>query len=466
MESGNVATTECEQDLEILYHTLAREVLRVLELAQRTEPLDRVVRVELAVDAAEPYAWLSAQPFEQKILWSDRTRCWTSAGAGVADLVEPGYGNDLDEMIRRVQALRGTSARYFGGVRFDTRRETAPEWEPFGTFRFVLPRFEFVERDGLAVLACNLVFPRDLNRRPQLLQEIQRLQLPAGGRRDDLSLPEYRRDVPDREGWIRNVEWGLDAFVAGTLGKVVFARKVDFGFSDDVDPVRLLEKLHTATPDCFHFCFQVDSNTAFLGASPERLFLREGREVLSEAVAGTRPRGDSAEDDERLCDELFHSQKDRLEHAYVQRSVTTMLTRLCTDVTADTDPVEMRLARGRHLLSRIRGVLREGTNDVEIIRALHPTPAVGGHPTGAALEAIREREAFDRGWYAGPIGWIGTDSAEFAVGIRSGLVRGDTLSLYSGAGIVPGSKPEAEHEEIEQKISDFIRILGLDNRRS
>jgi menaquinone-specific isochorismate synthase len=94
--------------------------------------------------------------------------------------------------------------------------------------------------------------------------------------------------------------------------------------------------------------------------------------------------------------------------------------------------------------------------------ALHPTPAVGGHPTSDALKAIRDLEPFDRGWYAGPVGWIGSRGAEFAVALRCGLVRRDTLSLYSGCGIVEGSKPDAEWKEIEQKISDFIRVFGLE----
>jgi menaquinone-specific isochorismate synthase len=100
-----------------------------------------------------------------------------------------------------------------------------------------------------------------------------------------------------------------------------------------------------------------------------------------------------------------------------------------------------------------------------VLRALHPTPAVGGYPNGEALEEIRAFEPFDRGWYAGPIGWIGADAAEFAVGIRSGLVRGSRLALFSGAGIVEGSVPEDEWAEIEQKIGDFTGMFGFDPAR-
>jgi len=123
---------------------------------------------------------------------------------------------------------------------------------------------------------------------------------------------------------------------------------------------------------------------------------------------------------------------------------------------------EMKLARGRHLVSRARGTLREGVTDWDVLEALHPTPAVGGHPKEEALAEIRTSEPFDRGWYAGPVGWISADAAEFAVGIRSGLVSGRTLRLFSGAGIVAGSVPEEEWAEIEQKIGDFTRIFGAE----
>jgi menaquinone-specific isochorismate synthase len=100
--------------------------------------------------------------------------------------------------------------------------------------------------------------------------------------------------------------------------------------------------------------------------------------------------------------------------------------------------------------------------DAEVLLALHPTPAVGGYPRREALEEIRALEPFDRGWYAGPVGWIGAEGSEFAVGIRSGLVRGNSLALFSGAGIVAGSVPEDEWAEIEQKIGGFVRVFGLE----
>ena len=119
----------------------------------------------------------------------------------------------------------------------------------------------------------------------------------------------------------------------------------------------------------------------------------------------------------------------------------------------------MKLSKLQHLLMKFSGLLKEKTQDSDILESIHPTPAVGGVPSEKASAEIENIENFDRGWYAGPVGWIGKDEAEFAVAIRSGLVFENELYLYSGAGIVEGSNPENEWEEIENKIAGFMNAL-------
>ena len=167
-------------------------------------------------------------------------------------------------------------------------------------------------------------------------------------------------------------------------------------------------------------------------------------------------------DDEGLRDELLHSAKDRVEHTYVSKGIREALEPLCEELEIEDSVADMKLARGRHLRSKIRGKLGDGVTDAGLLEAMHPTPAVGGYPRDRAREEIRVLEPFDRGWYAGPVGWIGAEASEFAVGLRSGLVRGQTLALFSGAGIVAGSVPEEEWAEIEQKIGDFTGMFGLE----
>jgi menaquinone-specific isochorismate synthase len=426
---------------------------------------ERVVRLAVPVGRTNPFGWLREQRLFPKTYWSGRGERSGVAAVGIADVREMAVSEGTGSLPRLLASLPdtgGSTARYYGGARFDALRKPDEEWAAFGAYRFVLPRFELHAGDGETVLVCNLVFPRDAQGGTEIMEQIEDLSLPLGAFGASLPIPVRRVDSPDFRGWKANVERALGAFSEGRLGKVVLARRAEMGFDGDIDATLLLEGLKEATPNCFHFYIEPESGVAFLGASPERLFSRDGSSVVSEAVAGTRPRGVSSEDDEGLRDDLLRSAKDLSEHAFVRTGIREALSPLCEELESDGDVAEMRLARGRHLRSRVSGKLRDGVTDAGLLEALHPTPAVGGHPRDGALEEIRDQEPFDRGWYAGPVGWIGAEASEFAVGIRSGLVRGRTLDLYSGAGIVSGSVPDEEWAEIEQKISDFTGMFGLE----
>lgn len=435
-------------DITAAWHTLSCRVERVLAGDHSQEP--QVARLSMPVRDVEPLAWLRGQQSYPKLYWLGRDDGLEVAAAGAADV--------------REEVPASPRARYFGGMRFDPGVEAGKRWRAFGKGRFVLPRFELYPRadvSGGSVLVLNLMLPRDAERLEEVLEEIENLEEP---RESPFALtpPLSRENSPGWPGWKVGVERALSEFGERRLGKVVLARRSQFVFGEQPDPLAFAESLRETTPGCFRFYVEPERGAAFFGASPERLFRREGRTLLSEAVAGTRPRGDSDADDEELREELLESRKDLSEHAYVRESIREKLENLCERLEVDPRPSEMKLAQGRHLLSRVRGTLREDVTDAEVLAALHPTPAVGGHPKEKALALIRELEPFDRGWYAGPIGWVGADEAEFAVGIRSGLLRGRELAMFFGNGVVPGSTPAGEWAELEQKLASFTKVFGLE----
>ena len=224
----------------------------------------------------------------------------------------------------------------------------------------------------------------------------------------------------------------------------------------------MLHRLKDLSPGCFHFCYQFENETAFVGASPERLYRRNDRRIMTEALAATRPRGKTTAEDNRLKQELLETNKELIEQRYVADSIANTLGSICrwwnSDGNNDSDRV-LKLARVQHLITRFEGELADSIGDTEILNSLHPTPAVAGQPIPDAVDVIGQLEPFDRGWYAGPVGWVGKDTAEFAVAIRSGLLDGKQLRLYSGAGIVEGSTVNGEWDEIESKLGDFIASL-------
>jgi menaquinone-specific isochorismate synthase len=444
---------------------LADRVSRTLSdarLESLADPVERIARLAVPTGRVDPFRWLSEQRMFPKVYWSGRDDRAGVAAVGFADLREAGVAGSLSKLLASLPDSGVSGARYYGGGRFDPLGQPDEEWAAFSAYRFVLPRFELHAGETETMLVCNLVLPRDMDDASKIVQEIEDLSLPEGASRALLPEPTFREDSPDFQGWKENVERALEAFTEGRLGKVVLARRSEFVFCRDLDPTLLLESLKAATPGCFHFYAEPEDGIAFLGASPERLFRREGRSVQSEAVAGTRPRGVSSAEDEGLRDDLLHSAKDRSEHTYVSKGIREALEPHCEELEIEDCVSEMMLARGRHLRSKVSGTLRDGVTDATLLDTMHPTPAVGGHPRSEALERIHALEPFDRGWYAGPVGWIGAEDSEFAVGIRSGLVRGRTLALFSGAGIVAGSVTDEEWAEIEQKIGDFTGMFGLE----
>ncbi|HWR98005.1 MAG TPA: isochorismate synthase, partial [Candidatus Methanoperedens sp.] len=282
------------------------------------------------------------------------------------------------------------------------------------------------------------------------------------GQRALTALPAVleRADRPDRAAWVAAVEGALARIERGPLQKVVLARRTDFRLAEAPDPFLLLHRLRAANPEGFHFAFSPEGGATFLGVSPERLYRREGRHILSEAVAGTRRRGDSEREDQAIGDALLDSEKDRREHRFVADTVGRGLGELCRSYRADPEISLLKLSRIQHLRRGFEGTLRGQVDDVAIVAALHPTPAVAGNPTAAAVAEIAQREPFSRGWYAGPLGWVDPRGADFTVAIRSGLLSGSRLALFTGAGIVRGSRPIAEWEELENKLAGFVKVIG------
>ena len=432
---------------------------------RRSDPHAQLVRIALPYPTTDPLAWLAANDMDSAVYWSGRNDTVEVAGIGCADSVDKEATTDYKVVLHRLRTAIGSAPgdiRYYGGIRFDRYHDIADEWSAFSAYRFWLPRFEMHRERGHSRIICNLVFPEDQSRIDELLDDLNSLSEDGAALEPGkVNLePLSRVDFPDHAGWDETMEWALRAFRDAELEKIVLARRSDLTFGSSLDPVDLMARLRSLTHDCYHFLFQPERGSAFIGSSPERLISRSGRYVATEAVAGTRPRGGSPDEDAELSSQMLQSEKDRREHEFVRQSVAAAMAPLCTSFQQDQTVSVMRLASRMHLFSSMWGTLNEGVTDADLMRALHPTPAVGGVPTKTAMEAIGYFEPFDRGWYAGPVGWIGTDASEFAVGIRSALVAERKLSLFAGAGIVEGSVSSDEWDEVEQKISDFLQALA------
>lgn len=460
-------TTLFHQDM-IYPLTQAKEAMAacIRQIPAQVSSIDSVIRIfrcELSIEPINILYWLHNQKINTKIYWSDRNEAFEIGGVGVADRLKGegtlNYKRVFDYINSRLSADH-PRLRYYGGMSFDPSCQDS-EWKDFGMYQFIIPQFEIFNSKNQTTFAFNIA--TDTINSKNIENAVTQLnQFNFSTETTYRKAPRViaRSDFPDREQW--NAQFaGIRQDIGNkNYEKVVLARRSIFDFNVPPRSSALMKHLKDRTPDCFHFCFQPSSDTAFLGASPERLYKRERQEIFSEAIAGTRPRATEDGLDKELESQLLNSAKDAHEHKYVVDTIRAEMKRFCRQVRADETFTLQKLKGSQHLRTFFEGKLNNDVSDHEILQALHPTPAVGGTPTETAVTAIRETEPFGRGWYAGPIGYIGHEQAEFAVAIRSGLIKRNQLSLYAGAGIVRGSTSDDEWNEIENKISNFINVFN------
>lgn len=250
----------------------------------------------------------------------------------------------------------------------------------------------------------------------------------------------------------------LGAIRAGGVDKVVLVREVTVVADRPFHQHHLLERLRALHPSCL--AFAVDG---FVGASPELLLRRTGREVVSQPLAGTVARSGDPEEDRHLAAGLLASAKERSEHRIVVDAILGTLRPSCSHLAAPDLPHLLELRNVAHLATRVTGQLAAPTPDapmpgaLALAAALHPTPAVGGWPTAAALGYLAKFEELDRDRFAGPVGWVRADGdGEWWIGIRSALLDGPRARLMAGVGVVEGSDPAAELAETQLKLQALL----------
>jgi menaquinone-specific isochorismate synthase len=277
-------------------------------------------------------------------------------------------------------------------------------------------------------------------------------QAPAGIRWHDGSL-----SAPH---WEQAVAKAVTAIKANDpLRKVVLARDLYATATGPIDARVLLGRLAARYPECYTYACD-----GMVGASPELLIRRDGRQVSALVLAGTTPRGGSEPEDDALGAALLADAKNAEEHVYAVTSMRDSLEPLCETLDIEAHPVLLKLPNLQHLGTEVHGTLRAsreaGKSALALAGAVHPTAAVCGTPTGAAMELIRELEQMDRERYAGPVGWVDADgNGEFAIALRCAQLSGNTARLFAGCGIVAGSVPNAELAEAQVKFRPMRNAL-------
>ncbi len=461
--------------------------------AQKAAGLDRPVLAWTAariprVDVLELFA-RTAGLAKTRVLWTRPDAGLELVGIGSAWECVTGGPARFKDAGRAWRALvadavgegDGVGPLAVAGFAFSPEGAHVPEWDGFPGGALVLPMLSVRQAGRAAVLTLAAVIDpgapgsHDAQDRLRAVTDMLTPEDTRGGaaaegpandratRHGDQAAPRIVDEFPGAARWKGTVAKAARAVREGALRKVVLARQVRVR---DVlsDASGVIRRLREGYPGCTIFAV-ARGDRCFLGATPELLVrVRDGR-VMTGALAGSAPRGATGQEDRRLGDALLASAKDRQEHAVVVDDLRRAIEQVCTDVSVADSPVLLKVANVQHLFTPIAGRLQDHLCVLDLVERLHPSSAVGGSPRGEALDWMSRHEGLDRGWYAGPVGWIDrAGEGEFSVAIRSALLHGPDALLFAGCGIVADSDPDLEYAESQLKLRSMLSALNGGSR--
>lgn len=366
------------------------------------------------------------------------------------------------------------SGLYFvGGFSFQDQPQVH-HWKSFGTSAFVVPEWLIV-RDGQLSLLTITTKVNPTHTVAVLLDEIrnsihdvvERIRSFSRSESSKLSAEFYPHttDFPENsagsERFKASIRDAKTRIKSGEFKKIVLAREVSFKLNGEPEATQMLNFLRNEYPTCYTFMVRMNRYATFLGSTPEKLVALRSTFMLTDGLAGTISRGKTATEDTILERKLLQSEKDLSEHGFVVEAIGSRLRDITHNINYPQQPGIRKYNNVQHLYTPITASLNKNVSPLEIVEKLHPTPAVGGHPREATLPHIQPLERIDRGWYAGPVGWLNTHGrGEFCVAIRSGILLQNQARFFAGCGIVSDSDPEMELQETNLKLIPMTSALN------
>lgn len=432
---------------------------------------------------ADLLAFLHLGKGQPRVFWESEKSSLALAGFGIAARLTASGADRFAKIATQSQQLFANLQRVgqyadgnpilIGGFAFRPGGASAdPCWTPFADAQFILPRYQLARTGDETWLTLNHLLTLDEDPAEITAHLTEQTQdLIWQGLSGEYASPIV--DNPDPHpfpvtsstsytDWFRMIATTTRRIRQGDLKKVVLARAAHVEFPAPFPLAVLHARLAARYPDCYRFLFEPAPGHAFFGATPELLAEVRGRNLHTIALAGSTPRGQTWQEDQRLGQELLHSPKDRQEHEFVVQALRENLVPLTTRLEIPAAPELCLLNNIQHLLTPVNGTLANGNGILPVIQALHPTPALGGTPRSVALPLIEQSEPLPRGWYGAPIGWLAPNGdGEFAVAIRSAVANQTRIRLYAGVGIVADSDPDKEWLETELKFQPILKALGL-----
>lgn len=352
---------------------------------------------------------------------------------------------------------------FLGGMKFSINN-TGGLWNDFADSEWFIPKFLFFEFHSKPYLIYNFFGSRtsqnDINTDFEILNSLLQTNLVDNKQIGRIVISSNGKE---KEGWIRNIKKALEEIDSGKVQKIVLSRQVDIELESKINISKIIKRLGERYPRCYVFAFR-KNDSIFFGASPEKLAKISNGWIEADALAGSVARGESEENDELLANSLLTSKKDLAEQKIVVSFIRDSFSQFCDEIIFDENPIIRKLPNIQHLWTPIKGKINSNESIFTILKELHPTPAICGVPWNKALDSIIEMEPHDRGLFSGMIGWFNfNNEGEFAVAIRSALLKNRSIYAFAGCGIVKGSDPEFEYAESELKLRPILSLFETIN---
>lgn len=426
--------------------TALESLMRRLSQEMPAAPGIRIYDIPFPLnDAFDALGWLASQPVWPQFYWQQRN------------------GDEEAAVLGAVAAFSSLES----AQQFLHQHDNHPDLRIWGLNAFepqrgnlLLPRLEWRRCAGVASLRLHLY--SDVSLREDAAQAIAFISSLAPVK----PLPALRLNLtgeqhwPEKAGWIDLIKLATQTIAGEDLDKVVLARATDLQFSQSVNAAAVMASSRRLNLNCYHFFMAFSADTAFLGSSPERLYRRRDTALRTEALAGTVANHPEDHRAWQLGDWLMKDDKNQRENMLVVEDICQRL-QGCTQTLDVLPPQVLRLRKVQHLRRCIWTELNQA-DDMLCLMQLQPTAAVAGIPRELAREFIQQNEPFEREWYAGSAGYLSLRQSEFCVSLRSAKISANVVRLYAGAGIVRGSDPEQEWQEIDNKAAGLRTLLQME----
>ncbi|MCX6174691.1 MAG: isochorismate synthase [Ignavibacteriales bacterium] len=369
--------------------------------------------------------------------------------------------NDFSTRVYSNSSRKLKHPLFVGGIKFPSSKNDLM-WKNFNTEKWFIPKILLLKmNDEFSITFNFLVDVFSYENTDDIIASLMAdLKYKTETMNDSEPVP-FGNNSTDSEihNWSNQINSALGKISAGKLNKVVLARCKDLQFIESHNIFFLLQRLEENFENCYTFAYR-NGDSVFFGVSPEKLFKISDGFIETDALAGSIPRGTTKDEDDNYTQELLQSKKNLAEHKSVIDFYLEQLTPVTEKILFDSQPSIKKYRNIQHLYSQIRAKLKHDTSIFSLLELLHPTPAVCGMPKTEALKTINELEDFDRGMYAGVLGWFNLENeGEFIVGLRSALLHKKFLRAFAGCGIVAGSESLSEFNETELKLRPILSLF-------